>query len=387
MYGGGMGSGFGGGGGRWRRISGVDDEKPRITWALLRRVLTYARPYRKQLAMMLAIILITTGLGLLTPLFMRSLIDGAIPARDLTQLIWLTLGMLFVPVVIAAMNVWQRHLNAAVGEGVTYDLRRALYTHLQDMSLRFFTNTKVGELMSRLNNDVVGAQTAISNTIVSIITDIIQLVAVLLVMLSLEWRLALVSIVILPLFVVAARRFSNRLRDIIRQAMDANAQMNAIMNETLNISGVLLIKLFGRAPLEVSRFDSRAAKVRDLGRERAVWGMLFFALIGVFSAIGTALVYGLGGFLVIRGAFTVGTIIALGAYLRNLYAALQDLANAPVDFASSVVSFERVFEVIDLPLEIKINPGAVELKNVRGDLTFDDVSFKYERRPENLLSQ
>ncbi|HJZ45930.1 MAG TPA: ABC transporter ATP-binding protein [Roseiflexaceae bacterium] len=160
-----------------------------------------------------------------------------------------------------------------------------------------------------------------------------------------------------------------------------------MMNETLNISGALLVKLFGRAPLEVARFDERAASVRDMGIQRAVWGTLFFALIGLISAVGTALVYGVGGYLVIQGTFTVGTIVAFGAYLRNLYTALQDLANAPVDFATSVVSFERVFEVIDLPLEITDKPGAVELSSVRGDLTFDDVSFKYEVSETNLLSE
>ncbi|HVU11237.1 MAG TPA: ABC transporter ATP-binding protein, partial [Phototrophicaceae bacterium] len=318
---------------------------------------------------------------------MRSLLDTAIPNRDINALIWLTLGMFFIPVVSAGLSVIQRWLNASVGEGVVYDLRTALYAHLQEMSLRFFTNTKVGELMSRLNNDVVGAQTAISNTIVSVITDIVQVISVAAVMLSLEWRLTLISVAIIPLFIWAARRVSTRLRDIARQTLDANASMNAMMNETLNISGVLLVKLFGRIPQEVDRFNERAHKVRRLGIERAIWAVLFFALIGLFTAIGTALVYGIGGYLVIQNAFTIGTIVAFGSYLRTLYSALQDLANAPVDIATSVVSFERVFEVIDLPLEIADKPGAYKLDQVRGDLEFDDVSFKYELREENLLSE
>ena len=375
------------GGGWMRQLTAADDQKPKITWRLLRRVLAYARPYRWKITAMLVIILITSGLGLLTPLIMRDLIDRTLPAHDLKRLGLLALGLLLIPIVSAAIGLWQRQLNAAVGEGVIYDLRVALFAHLQHMSLRFFTNTKIGELMSRLNNDVVGAQNAISNTIVNIITDIIQASTVLAVMLSLEWRLTLISVAILPLFIFTARRLGTRLRDIARQTMDANAQMNAMMNETLNISGALLVKLFGRAPLEVARFDERAAKVRNMGIQRAVWGTLFFALIGLLSAVGTALVYGVGGYLVIQGAFTVGTIVAFGAYLRTLYTALQDLANAPVDFATSVVSFERVFEVIDLPLEITTKPGAIELNSVRGELTFDDVSFKYELRETNLLSE
>jgi len=375
------------GGGWMRQLSVADDEKPKITWRLLRRVLAYARPYRSKIIGMLVIIAITSGLGLLTPLIMRDLIDRTLPAHDLNRLGLLALGLLLIPIVSAAISLWQRRLNAAVGEGVIYDLRVALYAHLQEMSLSFFTNTKIGELMSRLNNDVVGAQNAISNTIVSIITDIIQASAVLAVMLGLEWRLTLISVAILPLFIFTARRLGTRLRDIARETMDANAQMNAMMNETLNISGALLVKLFGRAPLEVARFDKRAANVRDMGIQRAVWGTLFFALIGLLSAVGTALVYGVGGYLVIQGAFTVGTIVAFGAYLRTLYSSLQDLANAPVDFATSVVSFERVFEVIDLPLEISAKPDAVELNNVLGDVTFEDVSFHYALRETNLLSE
>jgi ATP-binding cassette subfamily B protein len=375
------------GGGWMRQLSVADDEKPKITWHLLRRVLAYARPYRWKIAGMLVIIVITSGLGLVTPLIMRDLIDRTLPARDLNRLGLLALGLLLVPIVSATIGLWQRRLNAAVGEGVIYDLRVALFAHLQQMSLRFFTNTKIGELMSRLNNDVVGAQNAISNTIVNIVTDIIQAATVLTVMLSLEWRLTLLSVAILPLFIFTARRLGTRLRDIARQTMDANAQMNAMMNETLNISGVLLVKLFGRAPIEVTRFDERAANVRNMGIQRAVWGTLFFALIGLLSAVGTALIYGVGGYLVIQGAFTVGTIVAFGAYLRSLYSSLQDLANAPVDFATSVVSFERVFEVIDLPLEITTKPDAVELNDVRGDLTFDDIAFAYELRETNLLSE
>jgi ATP-binding cassette subfamily B protein len=273
-----------------------------------------------------------------------------------------------------------------VGEGVIYDLRRALYAHLQQMSLRFFTNTKVGELMSRLNSDVVGAQNAISNTIVNIITSLVQTVALLAVMLLLEWRLTLVAVIILPLFILAARRMGGVLREITRAQMEANAQMSAMMNETLNVGGALLVKLFGRAPVEVNRFQSRAQQVRDLGIRRAVRASIFFVLIGLVSAVGMALVYGMGGYLVIQQAFTIGTIVAFGSYLGSLYGALQGLASAPVEFATSIVSFERVFEVIDLPLEIQDRPGAIMLRDSRGALTFENVSFRYEVRAEQLLS-
>ncbi len=373
------------GSGWWSYIS-APSEKPKVTRELLKRVMAYSRPYLKQIAGMLFLILLSTGLTLLTPLILRDLIDRTIPSKNINRLVLLALALLLIPALGGIFSVIQRQLNAAVGEGVIYDLRVSLFANLQRMSLRFFTNTKVGELMSRLNNDVVGAQNAISNTIVGIITNIIQAAAVLIVMLTLQWELTLISIVILPLFILAARRMGNRLRDIAREQLEVNAEMNAMANETLNIGGALLVKLFGRTNLEVSRFDERAARVRDMGIRRAILGTIFFAIIGLLAAVGTALVYGIGGYLVIRGAFTIGTIVAFGAYLTSLYSSLQSLTNAPVDFATSLVSFERVFEVIDLPLDIQEKSDAIVLKDARGELVFDDVTFRYEVKRENLLS-
>ena len=203
--------------------------------------------------------------------------------------------------------------------------------------------------MSRLNNDVVGAQNAISSVITDIVTDLIRAIAVLAVMFTLEWRLTLVSLLILPLFIIFAKRLSGVLRDISRKAMELNAQMNAHMNETLNIGGALLVKLFGRGREEEMRFRERAAGVRDIGVRRAVVGSSFFMILGLVGAVGTALVYGLGGYYVITGAFTIGTIVAFGSYLDQLYGTLQSLTGAPVSFSTSMVSFERVFEIIDLP--------------------------------------
>ncbi|MEN6300662.1 MAG: ABC transporter ATP-binding protein, partial [Anaerolineaceae bacterium] len=301
--------------GAWHGVIHSTDEKPKITWNLLQRVMSFAKPYRWLIAGMMLLILINTILTLLTPLIVRDLIDNTIPSGNIKRLIQLSLALLIVPILMGILNVSQRRINARIGEGVIYDLRVALYARLQRMSLRFFTNTKVGELMSRLNNDVVGAQNAISSTIVGIVTQIIQAAAVLIVMFSLEWRLTIISVVILPLFIFAARLLGTRLRDMARKQMEANAKMNAMMNETLNIGGALLVKLFGRRQLEIERFGQRAAQVRDLGVERAFTGSIFIAIIGLISAVGTALVYGLGGYFVIQGAFTVGTIVAFGAYL------------------------------------------------------------------------
>ncbi|RIK31837.1 MAG: ABC transporter [Anaerolineae bacterium] len=371
--------------GGWWMSMRQGDEKPKVTKELLLRVLTYARGYWWHIGGMLVTILLTTGLSLLTPLIFRNMIDVVIPAKDTNKLVLLGLALLAIPALTGAVNVLQRRLNSTVGEGVIYDLRSTLFSRLQHMSLRFFTNTKSGELMSRLNNDVVGAQNAISNTIVNIVTNLIEAIALFIVMFTLEWRLTLISIVILPLFIVVARRLGNTLRDIAREAMDTNAQMNAHMNETLNIGGALLVKLFGRTREEENRFRQRAASVRDIGIRRAVVGSTFFVIFGLITAVGTALVYGLGGWYVIAGSFTVGTIVAFGSYLGQLYGTLQGLAGAPVEFSTSMVSFERVFEVIDLPQDIVEKENATPLRDVKGELEFENVSFNYHIDPSKLL--
>jgi ATP-binding cassette, subfamily B, bacterial len=369
----------------WGAYMRSGDEKPKVTRALLLRVLRYARPYWSQITGMLVMILLSTGLSLVTPLIFRQMIDKVLPSKNLHQLVLLAVALLFVPILNGGISVVQRRLNVQVGEGVIYDLRVALFGKLQRMSLRFFTNTRVGEMMSRLNNDVVGAQNAISNTIVNIITNIIEAIALMVVMLTLEWKLTLVSVLILPLFILAAQRLGGILRDLARKQMEANARMNAHMNETLNIGGALLVKLFGRANEETNRFRERAASVRNMGIDRAVVGSVFFMILGLVGAVGTALVYGLGGLYVIQGTFTVGTIVAFGSYLGQLYGTLQGLASAPVDFSTSMVSFERVFEVIDLPRDIPEKENATILQNSRGNLEFENVTFNYSVDETKLL--
>ncbi|HEY3227741.1 MAG TPA: ABC transporter ATP-binding protein [Roseiflexaceae bacterium] len=370
---------------RWHSIFASTGAKPRVTWPLLRRVMGYAWPYRWLIAGMLLAILASTGLGLLRPLLLRDLIDRTLPNRDFARLNLLALALIGIPAVRGLIGVCERRLNASIGEGVIYDLRVALYAHLQRLSLRFFTHTKTGELMSRLNNDVVGAQNAISTTIVQILTTLMQVAAALAVMLTLEWRLTLLAVAVLPVFILAVRRRGSRQRGIAREAMHSNAQMNAMMSETLGIGGVLLVKLFGRAGDEARRFGWRAARVRDSGVQQAVVGRQLWMIIRLVSAAGTALVYWLGGHLVLRGAFTIGTIVAFTAYLTDLYASLQALTSAPVDFATSMVSFERTFEVLDLPLDMAEKPGALDLQDVQGELTFEQVTFAYRMDEPHLL--
>ncbi len=370
----------------WRGFIHASDEKPHLTWGLIKRVLRYGKPYRWQLIGSLLAILIYTGVALLSPLILRYLIDHAIPEKDLNRLTMAALGLLILPIVSGIFQIITRRLISQVGEGVIYDLRVALYDHLQRMSLRFFTHTQLGELISRLNNDVVDAQTAISRTLVTLITNFIEVIITLAVMLTLEWRLTLLGIFILPLFMISARRLGRVFRNIARRQMEMNARMNATMNETLNIGGALLVKLFGQRDAEVERFGRRAAEVRELGIQRATLGIIFMVIIHLLTAVGTALVYGVGGYLVILDLFTLGTIVAFGDYLSRLYNSFQGFINAPVEFATSMVSFERVFEVIDLPLDIREQEDAIPLKAARGMIAFDRVTFKYQDGRQGLLS-
>ncbi|MBC7811481.1 MAG: ABC transporter ATP-binding protein, partial [Burkholderiales bacterium] len=363
----------------------TDSKNRRVTWPLIKRVLNYARPYRTHIIFLMITMVVSTSIGLLNPLILRDLLDNAIPNMDVGRLNLLALGLVAIPIINSAIGIFARRLNSLIGEGVIHNLRVSIYAHLQRMSLRFFTNTKTGELMSRLNNDVVDAQNVISNTIVDMITNLIQVIATLAVMLALEWRLTILGVALLPLFVFVARRIGYRLRTIIRQQMNYNAQMNAMMSETLNISGALLVKLFGRRDREIDRFADRAGRVRDIGIERAVLGNQFFAIISLLGVVGTALVYWVGGHFVLNQTWSVGDLVAFSAYLAGLYGPLQTLTNAPVLLASSIVSFERVFEVVDLPLEIAEKPNAVELSNVRGEMVFENVSFNYDSGDGGLL--
>ena len=354
-------------------------DRPKISWALLRRVWGYAKPYQRKVLGLLATIFAITGLSLIPPLLYRDLIDNAIMNGDTTRLNWLALGMVGIPILSAAIGFGQRYLSATIGEGLIADLRNALFNHMQRMSLRFFTQTKTGELMSRLNNDVVGAQNALTGTFINIITNIVTVIATLTMMFSLEWRLTLLSIAIVPLFVAPTRRVGRKLRKIRRRSMELNARMNTLMQETLNIDGALLVKLFGRQAAERDRFRQRSSEVADIGVRSAIVGRWFFLSLGLISAIGTAVMFWIGGHMVLQGAFTVGTIVAFGAYLAQLYGPLSSISNAHVEFATSMVSFERVFEVLDLPVEIRDKPNAITLPEVTGTVGFHNVNFSYTK--------
>ncbi len=368
----------GSGGGWWRYISHDDSKnKPQVDRELLRRVSYYARPYLSYIIFVLSIIIFVSLLELIPPLLYRDLFDNVLPNQDRERLGWLALGMIGIPIVSNLVGVVERYFSAKMGEGIIYDLRQQMYAHVQKMSLRFFTHTKSGEIISRFNNDVVGAQSAITTTLPNIITNSIIVVTTLGVMLSIEWRLAFLSVAVLPLFLFPAKRVGRILRGIRRQAMEYNSNMSSIIGETLSINGALLVKTFGRQRQELERYEETNAKVRDIGVRRALVGRWFFMGLGIAATIGTALIYWVGGSLALSGEITTGTIVAFVAYLARLYGPISALSNVQVQFVTSMVSFERVFEYLDMPIEVEDKPEAKVLQTTAGNVRFEGVSFNY----------
>jgi len=364
-------------GGWWRYIEFDEKDKPQISAPMLKRVAQFARPYATKLGLLILAIFVSSLIGLIPPLIYRAIIDDAIGKDNLQLLTWLALGLIAIPLVDGLIGMGQRYLSSRVGESVIADLRKALYEHMQLLSLRFFTNVKTGELISRLDNDVIGAQRAVTGTFISIITNAVNVVLILAVMIALDWRLTLLSLIVIPLFLIPARRVGKVLRRMVKEQYKLNAELDSQLSETLNVSGALLTKLFGRQKYEVTKFATSSEQLADIGVQQAIVGRGLFLMLGLVAAVGTAVVYWGGGVLVLQGVFTVGTIIAFAAYLSQLYGPISSLINSRVDLATSLVSFERVFETLNIPVEIQDKPNAVTLHDIRGELAFEDVSFSY----------
>lgn len=323
-------------------------------------------------------IIVISGLSVVPAMLIRLLIDEAIPESDLGLLTILGGAMIAVPLVNALVGVLQRFYSSRVGEGIIFDLRGELFSHLQRMSLRFFTATKTGELMNRLNSDVVGAQQAITGTFVTIVSNVISVVVILAVMIQTEWRLTLLAVAALPLFVIPARRVARILRRVTQQQMEHEAKMSGILQEAFNVSGAMLVRLFGRWDEEKQKFSEQAAHVRDYGVRRALIGRGFFAALGLVSAVGSATVFWVGGAMVINGTITLGTIVMFSTLLTQLYGPLSAISNSRVEFATSLVSFERVFEVMDLETDVAAPETPSRLLDAAGRVEFRDVSFRYQ---------
>lgn len=354
----------------------------RLRRSTLRRAWQFARPYRFHIAGFLSAILVSALLGLAPPLLFRSILDTAIPRADRGLITTLAVVLVLAALADALFAIVQRWLSSTIGEGLIYDLRVALFDKVQRMPVAFFTRTQTGALISRLNNDVIGAQNAVTSTLGSVVSNVVVLITTLTAMVVLEWRLTALSLVVLPLFIIPAKRVGIRLGGIAREQMELNAEMNTQMSERFNVAGAMIVKLFGRREREVDTFAGRAAGVRDKGIQSAVYGRVFFVALGFVGAVGAAAIYGIGAHLVVNGDISDGTLVAMATLVARIYQPLTGLTNARVEVITAFVSFDRVFEVLDAPEAITDRLGAVDLVSPRGEVEFDNVVFRYPAAAE-----
>jgi ATP-binding cassette, subfamily B, bacterial len=358
----------------------------RLAPGTVRRMAAFARPYRRMLAGFLALVVLDAAIGTANPLIFREIINGGIVHHNSRLVVGLALLVAGLALVDAGLALAQRLLSARVGEGLIFDLRARVFGHVQRMPLAFFTRTQTGALVTRLNNDVLGAQQAFTDTLSSVVSNLITVTIVLITMLLLNWQITLVALSLLPVFVLPARWVGRRLQSITRESYGLNAQMNTTMTERFNVSGALLVKLFGRQEEERRGFEQKAARVRDIGITQAMYSRVFMTSLLLVASLATALVYGWGGLLSVNGALDVGTVVALTAYLNRLYGPLTALSNVNVDVMTAMVSFERVFEVLDLPPMIDERPDAVAIPRGAGRIEFEHVSFAYPTADEVSLA-
>ncbi|MBJ7530213.1 MAG: ABC transporter ATP-binding protein, partial [Nocardioides sp.] len=367
-----------GAGASWRNLradrSVMDN---RIEGRTVRRVLGFARPHRRLIGVFLLFTVIDAATVVVTPLLVQRIVDDGILADDRSVVTVLALAMAGFAVFSAVLSVLSAWLSSRIGEGLIYDLRTQVFAHVQRQSMAFFTRTQTGALVSRLNNDVIGAQRAFTSTLSSTVSNSIAVVVVGITMLALSWQVTLLCLAMFPLLFAASRWVSSRLAGLTRRQMDGNASLGNVMTERFNVSGAMLLKLFGRRGEEDELFGEKAAVVRDLGVRISLITRIFGAAMMLVPALATALVYGVGGQLAISSQLTVGTLLALATLLLRLLGPLQGLSNVRIDVMTALVSFERVFEVLDLPSLIEERPGAVALPPTASRVEFDRVSFTY----------
>ena len=385
-----MGGGGHGGPGGWQMMRSMQNDRSvsrrKLAPGTVQRIIRFAAAYRTQLIVFLALIVLDAVIGVTNPLILRGIIDNGIGGHDRGLVIDLALLSAGLAVFDAGLSLGQRYYSATIGEGLIYDMRSKVFAHIQKMPLAFFTRTQTGALVTRLNNDVLGAQQAFTGTLSSVVSNIISVTLVLIAMCFLSWQITLVSLVMLPVFLVPARIIGRRLQDITRESFGLNAKMTTTMSERFNVSGALLVKLFGRPAQERSGFEDKAGRVRDIGITSAMYGRVFFASLMLTASLATALVYGWGGVLAINHELGVGTVVALTAYLGRLYGPMTSLSNVNVDVMTALVAFERVFEVLDLKPMIDEKPDAVVIPRAAATLVFDHVNFTYPTAGEVSLA-
>ena len=343
----------------------------------LRRVARFARPHWRSLGVFLVLTVVSAGLAVASPVLAGRVVDAIVRGSAGSVVVTLALLIAAIAVADAVLGLVERWYSARIGEGLIYDLRREVFGHVQRMPVAFFLRTRTGALVSRLNNDVIGAQRAFTSTLSGLVTNSIQLVLTLVVMLTLSWQVTTLALLLLPVFVLPARRMGNRMADLAHQTSTLNAAMTTQMTERFSAPGATLVKLFGRPEAEIAEFGDRAAGVRDIGIRTAMLLRVFMTALTLVSALALALVYGLGGLLALRGQLDAGTVVTLALLITRLYSPLTALANARVDVMTALVSFERVFEVLDLPPMITQRSGARAVPPGGVSVEFDDVRFAY----------
>ncbi len=367
-----------------RRDSSVTKE--RLTPGTVPRIARYAKPYRWQIAAFLALVVLDAVIVVAKPLLLKSIIDEGILPRRTGVVVALSLVIAGLAVLDAGLGLVQRWFSARIGEGLIYDLRTEVFDHVQRMPVAFFMRAQTGALVSRLNSDVIGAQRALTSTLSSVVSNVVSLVMVLGAMLVLSWQVTLVALVLLPVFIFPARWVGRRMSGLTREQMQLDAEMSSVMTERFNVAGAMVAKLYGRPDDEAHHFGDRAGRVRDVGITVAMYGTVFRIALGLVAALATALVYGVGGALVVDGAFAIGTLVALAAMLMRLYGPLTSLSNVHVDVMTALVSFDRVFEVLDLKPMVSESPDARPVPDGPVTIDFDDVRFRYPAAEEVSLA-
>jgi ATP-binding cassette, subfamily B, bacterial len=389
---------YGGSHGAWTMMRGFTRDpnitKQRIKPGTVRRIATYARPYRWQIALFLLVTILDAVATVSYPLLLRVLIDDGILKHDNTVVAAVAGLVAGIALFDAFLGFAQRWYSSRIGEGLIYDLRTEVFSHVQRQPIAFFTRTQTGSLVSRLNSDVIGAQQALTSVLSSVVSSVIQLVLVLITMFYLSWLVTLIALVMLPLFILPAKLIGRRLQRLTRESMQLDAEMGSTMTERFNVAGAMLAKLYGRPAEESEVFSNRAGRVRDIGVVTSVYGSVLFISLTLLASIATAMIYGVGGSLVVAGTFQIGTLVAMATLLNRLYGPIMSLSNVQVTVMTALVSFDRVFEVLDLKPLIDERPDAVALPAparapVNGsapEIEFDDVSFRYPKASEVSLA-
>ncbi len=367
-----------------RRDRSVVEQK--LSRETVRRVVGFALPHRTLIAAFLFFVVIDAGLVVVNPLLIKYLLDDGIIAGDASLVIWLAAAMALTSVLDALLSVASGYLSSRIGEGLIFDLRTKVFAHVQRMSLAFFTRTQTGALVSRLNNDVIGAQRAFTSTLSSTVSNSISVVVVGITMFALSWQVTLACLALFPLLLLASRWVGRQISGLTRRQMDGNADLGNVMTERFNVGGALLLKLFGRREEEDAKYAEKAGVVRDLGVRISLVTRVFMAVMMLIPALATALVYGIGGTLAIEGALTIGTLTALATLLLRLLGPLQGLSNVRVDVMTALVSFDRVFEVLDLPSTVVEKASSATVPPGATGVEFDRVDFTYPRAEEVSLA-